>query len=35
MQEINFDCDIRYTGGEPIRLSTASGEILVVNNETH
>lgn len=33
MQEINFDCDICPVGGEPIRLSTASGEILVVNNE--
>lgn len=33
MQEINFDCDIRPAGGEPIRLSTASGEILVINNE--
>lgn len=33
MQEINFDCDIRHAGGEPIRLSTVSGEILVVNNE--
>lgn len=28
-----FDCDIRPAGGEPIRLSTVSGEILVVNNE--
>lgn len=33
MQEINFDCDIRHAGGEPISLSTVSGEILVVNNE--
>ena len=28
-----FDCDIRPAGGEPIRLSTVSGEILVINNE--